>query len=488
MNLLVEKDKTMRKTMTPILISLLGSMALAADPNEEVIKQEKAKLQGTWVVVKSESDGVEPEDPPKVIWTHTFKDGMVIIQYDDKDPREVPYEIDPTKSPKTIDYVFPKDNPKKEKSPGIYYLDGDTLTVSRTVWGFPRPKDFSPDARAVVLTMKKQPNQTQDELIKQSSTAIAEWVLGEVTPHSAEAIDWLTDLQQGYDLSDSKKLPLVIYLNCENENGPLPNCRRLEEGTFTTREFNLLGKSAVFVRINTAAENLPAGTKEFVQLMDVKEVPLLNFMEGSSVSHGSILGVKPTEEYIRDVRRKLIKINLAKLSRGKPKCTNAEFMRGFQTFAFETDAFRKKEDAANAMRDKVLDYLRDKGQFQIAEFLAADQALEDVQLEIRKKVLALAERDSPVIKEFCAANLEYNSIFRDAAYLLKRDLLGVTANGRFLEDNAINVAKQMLKQSQQELKAEQDAVTERMDSAANALEDRFNAILQLDEPPAKVSK
>ena len=126
------------------------------------IKQDNAKFEGTWVVQKIVDSGQEPEEPPKETRTYTFKDGNMIIKHgdDDKVRTEVPYEIDPTKSPKTIDFAFPAkdptDNSTMKKSPGIYKFDGETLIVSRTAWGFPRPKGFNPAARAVVLTMKKQ--------------------------------------------------------------------------------------------------------------------------------------------------------------------------------------------------------------------------------------------------------------------------------------------------------------------------------------------
>lgn len=343
---------------------------------------------------------------------------------------------------------------------------------------------------AITLTFYCQPaiGQTQEKLLEQSSGAIAEWVLGEVTPASAEAIEWLTDIQQGYDQSKSKDLPLVILMIQENESGLSPECGKLEEGTLVTREFNLFRKSAVFVRINVAATDLSASTQDFVTTINTEEVPLLVFMEGDNLSFGAIAGDKPTADYIREVRRKLIMINLAKRSRDKSTCTDAEFMRGVETFMIDADALKSKEDDALAKREKILNDLRDEGRFQIAAFREAENRLDEIQSQLRDKLLALAELNSPVIKEFCASQLEIASIFRDSDNLLKRDLLGVTANGRLASGVAIDMAKKMLEQSRNELKAEEDAVDERVGSSGKALDDRFNHILQNDEPQADKSE
>ena len=145
-----------------MMVLFVGPLVTADDPNAEVVKKENPKLEGTWVVVKSEVAGIKDDSSSKVIRTYTFKDSKVIIKNGDEVATEAPFEIDPKKSPKTIDFDFPvkdaKQNPKKEKTPGIYKFEGEMLIVCHTVWGFPRPKKFSTDEKekSILITMKRE--------------------------------------------------------------------------------------------------------------------------------------------------------------------------------------------------------------------------------------------------------------------------------------------------------------------------------------------
>lgn len=133
-------------------VPFVALLLVAADPPaKDGAKGDRDKLQGEWVLVSMDL-------PPRVkkLGEEKIKRSGLVVK-DDKwqmitDGRpaaKVPFTIDPTKDPKEIDFKVTIGPGVKIKGgneftlKGIYKLDGDTLTLCRTVLGTDdRPKEF----------------------------------------------------------------------------------------------------------------------------------------------------------------------------------------------------------------------------------------------------------------------------------------------------------------------------------------------------------
>jgi uncharacterized protein (TIGR03067 family) len=99
-----------------------GAAGAAPVPKEDPAKAELAKLNGTWEVVSYVRAGVERDVEPGE--TITFKNGE-FTWGDATGPDGRIASIDPSKTPKELDYTYGAATDKKQKA--IYQLDGDTF-------------------------------------------------------------------------------------------------------------------------------------------------------------------------------------------------------------------------------------------------------------------------------------------------------------------------------------------------------------------------
>lgn len=113
------------KLFTIIAASLLIA---ADDPKDDAIKTEMKKLEGTWVTVSVLSSGKKwPDEKAKAISLTIKADGTWVMK-DGKESWEGAYTVDPSKKPKTGQFVGMNGKFKDSTTLDIYELDGDTLT------------------------------------------------------------------------------------------------------------------------------------------------------------------------------------------------------------------------------------------------------------------------------------------------------------------------------------------------------------------------
>jgi len=103
-------------------------------------ERELAKLQGTWRVVSIVRDGVEATaDELKQMPLATFKGSDYYWGENEQGPGGTIVSIDPTQSPKTIEYKVKEDGAYL----AIYEIDGDTFKDCLTRGSNERPKEFT---------------------------------------------------------------------------------------------------------------------------------------------------------------------------------------------------------------------------------------------------------------------------------------------------------------------------------------------------------
>jgi uncharacterized protein (TIGR03067 family) len=126
------------------LSAAVGSLAAAGDAKEEAIKKDRKAYEGTWRVVSVEADGNSlSEDDAKKYSVINTADGKWTLEADGTTIGQGTSIIDPTKTPKTIDFT-PTEGPNKDKtSLGIYELSGDTRKLCYAPPGKDRPTEFS---------------------------------------------------------------------------------------------------------------------------------------------------------------------------------------------------------------------------------------------------------------------------------------------------------------------------------------------------------
>ena len=128
--------------MKPISVVIVTvSLALSADaPPADAVKQELARLQGTWQLASAETDGqTAPEERVKQTRVVIAGSKHTVYFGDAAVAKEIPFTLDPTKTPRATDDTLPDG----KVIHGIYKLDGDTLTSCVAPPGKDRPAEFT---------------------------------------------------------------------------------------------------------------------------------------------------------------------------------------------------------------------------------------------------------------------------------------------------------------------------------------------------------
>ena len=122
----------------------LSSGIATGNAQEEAIKNERKKFEGTWRVASLEVNGEKshPEDL-KNIRVVNGNDGTWSIRVNGEEVTKGTSQIDPTKKIKTIDFTPTVGDDKGKQFRGIYELGDNTRKLCFATAEKGRPTDFS---------------------------------------------------------------------------------------------------------------------------------------------------------------------------------------------------------------------------------------------------------------------------------------------------------------------------------------------------------
>jgi uncharacterized protein (TIGR03067 family) len=149
------------KALSPIAVLVvltLGAVA-APDKDKKEDKDDAKKMEGAWVITAWEQGGnaLPAEGLEGAKWTvkgdkYTFTMGGNV--------EEGSYKLDPTKKLATIDLDITSGNCKGNAQPGIYKIDGDTMTFCFNKPGATgRPTEFKSTEDGdtfILVTLKRE--------------------------------------------------------------------------------------------------------------------------------------------------------------------------------------------------------------------------------------------------------------------------------------------------------------------------------------------
>jgi len=151
-----------------VLVFFLAATSQGADPKKPpTVGEELQRFQGTWQVAAWEESGKALAAADLAKRGVFFGGNIFVFRRDGKVHRAGAIQLDPGKSPRTINLSVKEGEGKDGVMLGIYARDGDTLKLCFDPEGQTRPENFQPDAKAGVTTITlKKPKPPADETIE----------------------------------------------------------------------------------------------------------------------------------------------------------------------------------------------------------------------------------------------------------------------------------------------------------------------------------
>jgi uncharacterized protein (TIGR03067 family) len=132
----------MKIRATLLLAAVCFVVAAAPLARDDEAKKDLDKLQGEWVIVSAERNGMPV---PKENWEglkRTVKGEDFTVAMGDQVVMKGKYKLDPSKKPKAIDATGTNHEGQEVSMQGIYEFEGDTYKVCFAEQGKPRPTEF----------------------------------------------------------------------------------------------------------------------------------------------------------------------------------------------------------------------------------------------------------------------------------------------------------------------------------------------------------
>jgi|SRR5579883_1100058 len=147
----------MKYFATLVSALLLAALGNAADPSKKTPADELQRFQGTWQVESWEEGGKTLGAADLKKRAVFFGGNIFIFRREGKVFQAGAAQLDPSKSPCTINLSIKEGEGKDGVMLGIYSLEGDTLKLCFDPQGQTRPTDFKPEAKTgcTLIALKK---------------------------------------------------------------------------------------------------------------------------------------------------------------------------------------------------------------------------------------------------------------------------------------------------------------------------------------------
>src|SRR5262245_37018673 len=134
----------MKTTRIAVLVTLTCvAISLVAAESDPAIKKDLDLLQGEWSMVSGTADGQPMPEEMRKQMKRVCKGDETTVTSGGQVFLKAKISIDPSKTPKTIDYEMLEGFTKGKKQLGIYELEGDTFKACFAAPDAERPTDFA---------------------------------------------------------------------------------------------------------------------------------------------------------------------------------------------------------------------------------------------------------------------------------------------------------------------------------------------------------
>jgi len=124
-------------------VLVLALAAVAEGAKEDAAAEDLKRMQGNWVVVSMEVDGLKvPDDDAMALFRSVKGDRYTVSRYR-KVVGKGTIKLDATKKPRAIDALPAGATGEAKSLLGIYEFDGNKLKLCFARPGMPRPTEFS---------------------------------------------------------------------------------------------------------------------------------------------------------------------------------------------------------------------------------------------------------------------------------------------------------------------------------------------------------
>lgn len=128
--------------MSHALALILGFLVVA-DKEADAVKKDLAQLEGEWSMTAAERDGEKIPEGLLAGSKRVTKGDETSIHIGNQLFMKATFKIDPSKTPKEIDYDVKEGMNKGMKQLGIYEIKGDAVKFCFSAPGEKRPSDFT---------------------------------------------------------------------------------------------------------------------------------------------------------------------------------------------------------------------------------------------------------------------------------------------------------------------------------------------------------